>query len=54
MSARKLSRIAGLALVVAAVFGGVASGSSALAAGGTTESTTSTSVQMRAFDTIWT
>ncbi len=55
MSARKLSRLAGFALVLAAVFGGVGAASAADKAGGPAKTSTSSSAVagLQLKDIIW-
>lgn len=55
MSARKLSRLAGLVFVLAAVFGGAgaASAASEHETRGSSDITATTAYQLRAFDITW-
>jgi hypothetical protein len=54
MSARKLSRLAGLVFVLAAVFGGAAAASAQHETGGSTHVVASTdAIQMRNLETVW-
>jgi hypothetical protein len=51
MSARKLSRLAGLVFVLAAIFGGVGAASAVAEHG--SASTASTAAQQTALDVVW-